>query len=121
MATGEGAAFLGAAGAVLIAVGIARVSLGQTQKSLPGWQAFSFLTLYLQYSRWGYKTCQISSGFLACKWRVMWGHYFGEEARGLTVLKVFAIRAYLVESRASRGKHPEVIMARNFGRGSGAW
>jgi hypothetical protein len=51
----------------------------------------------------------------------MWGHYFGEEARGLTVLKVFAIRAYLVESRASRGKHPEVIMARKFGRGSGAW
>jgi hypothetical protein len=48
-------------------------------------------------------------------------HYFGEEARGLTVLKVFAIRAYLVESRASRGKHPEVIMARKFGRGSGAW
>jgi hypothetical protein len=59
MATGEGAAFLGAAGAVLIAVGIARVSLGQTQKSLPGWQAFSFLTLYLQYIKWGYKICQI--------------------------------------------------------------
>jgi hypothetical protein len=44
-ATGAGAAFFGAAGAVWIAGGIARYSSGQTQKSLPDWQAFSFLTL----------------------------------------------------------------------------
>jgi hypothetical protein len=40
---GAAAALLGASGAVWIAGGIARFSPGQTQKSLPGWQAFFFL------------------------------------------------------------------------------
>jgi len=40
---GAAAALLGASGAVWIAGGIARFSPGQTQKSLPRWQAFFFL------------------------------------------------------------------------------
>jgi hypothetical protein len=81
---GAAVALLGAAGAVWITGGIARFSPGQTQKSLPVFGRLFLFTLYVQYIKWGYKTCQISSGFLVCKSRGMWGHYFGEVARGLT-------------------------------------
>jgi hypothetical protein len=53
-------------------------------KGRSGERPFLFLTLYYQNTKWSVKTCQIFLGFLAWKWLVFMGHYFGLEACLLT-------------------------------------
>jgi hypothetical protein len=46
--------------------------------------AFLFLTLYYQNTKSSELECQLLLKFPVYKWRVMSGHYFGEEVRLLT-------------------------------------